>query len=116
MYHAPVPLESDASGAGPREEGAEAAALDLGNERLRDAHLHNGQVEARALFAPFLAVTAVAAALITAWALVGSVDLKLIVGWTALVTFANFVSCRHALEVAAWGKRRRAPGWGWGWA
>ena len=82
--------------------------FDAGNERLRAAHLHNGQVEARALFAPFFAITAVAASLIVAWAMYGSVDHKLVIGWAALVTFANFVSCRHALEAASWGSSRTA--------
>ena len=48
--------------------------FDAGNERLRAAHLHNGQVEARALFAPFFAVTAVVAALIVGWAMYGAVE------------------------------------------
>ena len=61
MYHAPVPIDSDAPESDLAQEAVESAALDLGNERLRDAHLHNGQVEARALFAPFFAITAVAA-------------------------------------------------------
>ncbi len=108
MYHAPVPLESDT----PESEFAPAAedslVLDLGNERLRDAHLHNGQVEARALFAPFFATTSVVSALITAWAMYGSVNLKLIVTWTALVAFINWVSCRSALEAASWGNSRTA--------
>jgi diguanylate cyclase (GGDEF)-like protein len=108
MYHSPVPMESDAPEPDLREEVAEAVALDLGSERLRDAHLHNGQVEARALFAPFFAVTAVAATLITAWAMYGSVELNLVVGWSALVVFANWVSCRRALEAAAWGSSRNA--------
>ena len=108
MYHSPVPMESDAPESDLRPEVAESVALDLGSERLRDAHLHNGQVEARALFAPFFAVTAVAATLITAWAMYGSVELKLVVGWSALVAFANWVSCRRALEAAAWGSSRTA--------
>src|SRR5689334_20444805 len=102
MYHAPVPLDSDAPESDLPQEPLTTAPLDLGNERLREAHLHNGQVEARALFAPFFAVTAVAAALVTAWAMYGSVKLELVVGWTALVAFANWVSCRRALEAAAW--------------
>jgi hypothetical protein len=52
MYHAPVATDD------PREPEvptgtAEPVDFDAGNERLRAAHLHNGQVEARALFAPF---------------------------------------------------------------
>ncbi|HEV2815619.1 MAG TPA: EAL domain-containing protein [Allosphingosinicella sp.] len=101
-------MESDASESDLREEVAEAVSLDLGSERLREAHLHNGQVEARALFAPYFAVTAVAASLITAWAMYGSVELKLVVGWAALIAFANWVSCRRALEAAAWGSSRTA--------
>jgi diguanylate cyclase (GGDEF)-like protein/PAS domain S-box-containing protein len=108
MYHAPVPIDSDAPESDLAQEEVESAALDLGNERLRDAHLHNGQVEARALFAPFFAVTAVAASLVTAWAMYGSVKLELVVGWTAMVAFANWVSCRRALEAAAWGSSRTA--------
>src|SRR3954468_4922176 len=108
MYHAPVPIDSEAPESVLARETVEAAALDLGNERLRDAHLHNGQVEARALFAPFFAVTAVAASLVTAWAMYGSVQLQLVVCWTALVAFANWVSCRRALEAASWGSSRTA--------
>ena len=80
--------------------GAEAGDFDAGNERLRAAHLHNGQVEARALFAPFFAVTAVAGALIVAWAMYGYVDSKMLIGWVALVFFANWVSCRTAMIAA----------------
>jgi len=108
MYHAPVPLDSDAPESDLDQEPVTTAPLDLGNERLREAHLHNGQVEARALFAPFFAVTAVAASLVTAWAMYGSVKLELVVGWTAMVAFANWVSCRRALEAAAWGNSRTA--------
>jgi diguanylate cyclase (GGDEF)-like protein/PAS domain S-box-containing protein len=79
---------------------SEMMDFDAGNERLRDAHLHNGQVEARALFAPFFAITAVAGALIVAWAMYGSVETRIVVGWVALVAFANWVSCRSALVAA----------------
>src|SRR6195952_3516749 len=108
MYHAPVPIDSDAPESDLAQEALESAALDLGNERLRDAHLHNGQVEARALFAPFFAVPAVAASLVTAGAMYGSVKRELVVGGTALVAFANWVSCRRALEAASWGSSRTA--------
>ena len=109
MFHAPVPIDDRAASPNRGRRGAsEPIDFDLGNERLRDAHLHNGQVEARALFAPFFAVTAVAAALIVAWAMYGSVELKLVVGWVALVAFANWVSCRRAMEAASWGGSRTA--------
>src|SRR4028118_124051 len=99
MYHAPVPLDADPQSDNPAEEGVEALAFDGATERLREAHLHNRQVEARGLFAPFFGVTAVAASLITAWAMYGSVRLELVVGWVALVAFANWTSTRRALEI-----------------
>src|SRR5690349_11496998 len=108
MFHAPLPVDPDNQDDALPDEAVESITLDLGNDRLRDAHLYNGQVQARALFAPFFAITAVAAALIIGWAMYGSIDLKLTVGWTAAVAFANWVSCRRALETAAWGSRRTA--------
>ncbi len=108
MYHAPVAREEDQLDVDLAESGAEAIGFDAGNERLREAHLHNGQVEARALFAGFFAITAIAASLITAWAMYGSVELRLVVGWVALVTFANWVSGRRATDAASWGSSRNA--------
>ncbi len=99
MFHAPV-ASDDSQEPGLALAGAEAGDFDAGNERLRAAHLHNGQVEARALFAPFFAVTAVAGALIVAWAMYGYVDSKMLIGWVALVVFANWVSCRTAMIAA----------------
>ena len=99
MFHAPVPID-DRQTAERAAGASEPMDFDAGNERLREAHLHNGQVEARALFAPFFAITAVAAALIIGWAMYGSVELKLVVGWVSLVAFANWVSCRGAMEAA----------------
>jgi diguanylate cyclase (GGDEF)-like protein len=96
MFHTPV-APDDSQDAGALQGAAEAVDFDAGNERLRAAHLHNGQVEARALFAPFLAITAVAASLIVAWAMYGSVDNKMVIGWVALVAFANWVSCHRAM-------------------
>src|SRR5689334_3202396 len=99
MFHAPVATDSKQEAGEPA--GASAPVdFDAGNERLRAAHLHNGQVEARALFAPFFAVTAVLAALIVGWAMYGSVNTTWVVGWVALVAFANFVSCRSAIQAA----------------
>src|SRR3954470_17248458 len=99
MFHAPVATDDSQEPDAPLSL-AEPVDFDAGNERLRAAHLHNGQVEARALFAPFFAVTAVAAALLVAWAMYGSVDNKIVVGWVALVAFANWVSCRTAIVAA----------------
>ncbi|HVQ06966.1 MAG TPA: EAL domain-containing protein [Allosphingosinicella sp.] len=100
MFHSPVPIDDR-----PDTERAAAATepmdFDAGNERLRAAHLHNGQVEARALFAPFFAITAVVAALIAGWSMYGSVETKLVVAWISLVAFCNWVSCRRAMVAAA---------------
>jgi diguanylate cyclase (GGDEF)-like protein len=99
MFHAPVATD-DSQEPDLALGGTEAIDFDAGNERLRAAHLHNGQVEARALFATFFAVTAVAGALIVAWAMYGSADSKMVIGWVALVAFANWVSCRSAIVAA----------------
>src|SRR5438128_9754516 len=99
MFHAPVATDDSQEPDAPLSL-AEPVEFDGGNERLRAAHLHNGQVEARALFAPFLAVTAFAAALIVGWALYGSVPTSWLAGWVGLVAFANWVSCRSALLAA----------------
>jgi hypothetical protein len=61
MYHAPVPLDADPD-AGEPADTIEPTLIDTGSEKLRDAHLRNGQVEARAMFAPFFAISAVATA------------------------------------------------------
>jgi diguanylate cyclase (GGDEF)-like protein/PAS domain S-box-containing protein len=108
MYHAPVapeedPVDEDGSG-----RGVDTLAFDPSSERLREAHLHNRQVEARALFAPFFAITAFLGALITAWAMIDSVRLELVVGWVAVVAFANWVSCRRAMDAAALSGSRTA--------
>jgi diguanylate cyclase (GGDEF)-like protein len=101
MFHSPVSIDAERQEFDLPAETAEPQGFDAGNERLREAHLHNGQVQARALFAPYFAITAVAASLITGWAMFGSVKPNLVVGWVALVAFLNWVSCRRALEAAA---------------
>ena len=114
MFHSPVSIDAERSEADLSAESGGAGNFDVGNERLRQAHLHNGQVTARALFAPYFAITAVAAALVTGWAMFGSVNLELVVGWVATLAFANWVSCRRAMEAAARGTSRTArPRAGW---
>ncbi len=100
MYHAPVPAHADSRHEGPPDEALESLGLDATNERLREAHLHNRQVEARAHFAPFFAITASLAALITAWSMFESVGAVLVSAWVVLVAVANFLSCRSALQTA----------------
>jgi hypothetical protein len=67
---------------GETADAIEPTLIDTGSEKLRDAHLHNGQVEARALFAPYFAVSAVATAALSAWALFGAVGVEILMaGW-----------------------------------
>ena len=107
MFHAPVPVDPEASRDALQDEAAESIGFDLGNDRLREAHLHNGQVQARALFAPFFAVAAIASALLVAWAMYDSVDRRLVIGWAATVVFANFASGSPAVR-PPWGSSRTA--------
>jgi diguanylate cyclase (GGDEF)-like protein len=107
MYHAPVPLDADPN-AGDPADAIEPTLIETGSEKLRDAHLHNGQIEARANFAPYFAISAVAAAGMCAWAMFGSVRLEAIVGWMALVLFVNWVACRRVMTLAAVGSSRTA--------
>ncbi|WP_162806540.1 putative bifunctional diguanylate cyclase/phosphodiesterase [Sphingosinicella terrae] len=114
MYQAPVSPDAEPIREEAADVGIDTLAFDASNERLRAAHLHNRQVEARALFAPFFAITAVLAALIAAWALIGSERIELVVGWVALVTFANWVCFRRSRDAAALGSSRTArPGSRW---
>ena len=107
MYHAPVPLDADQHDAAPGEL-IEPAFTDTGSQKLRDAHLHNGQIEARALFAPYFAIAAVAAAGMCGWAMFGSVRLEFIAAWLGLVLFVNWVACRRVMTAAALGTSRTA--------
>src|SRR5215217_834794 len=108
MYHAPVPLDVDEQELEPADVAPEPVGAETGSDRLREAHLIAGQIEARALFAPYFAITGVGAALLTAWGMFGSVRLELIVGWVAVVAFGNWAVCRRALEAAAWGGKAAA--------
>ncbi|MDQ8758316.1 EAL domain-containing protein [Sphingosinicella sp. LHD-64] len=101
-------FHDDPNDFGAAEVDVDSPAFALATGRLRDAHLHNGQVEARALFAPFFAVTASVAAAITAWAMFGSVRTELVIAWVALIVLANYASCRRAMDVAAWAGSRTA--------
>ncbi len=105
MYHAPVPIDADPD-AGEIADAIEPTLIDTGSEKLRDAHLRNGQIEARAMFAPYFAISAVAAAALCAWAMFGAVRMELVVGWLALVVLANWIACRRTLTAAAIGLGR----------
>ncbi|MDT9599253.1 putative bifunctional diguanylate cyclase/phosphodiesterase [Sphingosinicella rhizophila] len=92
----------------PAELGEDSSGPDVGSDRLRQAHLHNGQAQTRALFAPYLAITVVGATLLVAWGLLASTNVKLLVGWVGLVAFANWVICRRAIEKGSLADSRSA--------
>ncbi|MEA3049728.1 MAG: hypothetical protein QOG84_1564 [Sphingomonadales bacterium] len=111
MYHAPVPLDLDQPEAEPAEIADDGGVgVDAGSKRLTEAHLHNGQAQARGLFAPFLAATSVGSAFLVAWALFAATNPLLIAGWLAVVAGANFVNFRLAMHEKNAADSRSAEG------
>jgi diguanylate cyclase (GGDEF)-like protein/PAS domain S-box-containing protein len=110
MYHAPVPLDSDQQEEEPIDIVDDSVGPEAGSQRLREAHLHNGQAQTRALFAPYFAATNVGAALLVAWGMVGATRVELIASWLAVVAFANWVYFRHALREGAVASSRSNEG------
>jgi len=110
MYHAPVPMDLDQQEVEPAELADDGVGADAGSHRLREAHLHNGQAQARALFAPFFAITAVGAALLVGWALHGTIRLELVGAWLAAVGYANWTYFRHAADAGDAAGSRSARG------
>ena len=108
MYHAPVSPDADQQVQEPSEEGVDTLAFDAASDRLREAHLHNRQVETRALFAPYFGVTAALAAVVIAWSMFGFVRVELLAAWVCLVLAANWLSFRRAMAAAARGHSRTA--------
>ncbi|MEA3002238.1 MAG: hypothetical protein QOH81_1026 [Sphingomonadales bacterium] len=98
MYHAPVPLESSQQDAEQTELVDAGVDADVGSRQLREAHLHNGQAEARALFAPFFTITSIGGALLVAWSLVHHQSPFLIGGWLAAVVGANWMNFRITIQ------------------
>jgi diguanylate cyclase (GGDEF)-like protein/PAS domain S-box-containing protein len=110
MYHAPVNLDFEQQEIEPAELADESVGADASSQRLRDAHLHNGQAQTRALFAPFFAATAVGGALLVAWAMFGGVRVELIGGWLAVVAAAYWAYWRRAVSEGAGASSRSAQG------
>jgi diguanylate cyclase (GGDEF)-like protein/PAS domain S-box-containing protein len=110
MYHAPVPMDLDQQEVDSADLADESVDADIGSQRLREAHLHNGQAQTRALFAPYFAVTGVAAALLVAWAMFGNVRIELIGAWLAAVAFANWTNYRGAVQEGSSAGSRSAEG------
>src|SRR3954452_21415056 len=110
MYHAPVPLDLDPPDAEPAEIVDDGVGVDAGSKRLTEAHLHNGQAQARGLFAPFLAATSIGSAFLVAWALFASTSPLLIAGWLTVVAGAHFVNFRLAMHEKNAADSRSAEG------
>src|SRR3954462_13070639 len=98
MYHTPVPLSLEQQDSEQAELAEQAVGADGGSKRLREAHLHNGQAQTRALFAPYFAGTAVGAALLVAWALFAQTGPVLIGVWLAAVGVVNAVYFRRVMQ------------------
>jgi diguanylate cyclase (GGDEF)-like protein/PAS domain S-box-containing protein len=111
MYHAPVAPESQPQEPALPEVAEDELPYDDGNHRLREAHLHNGQAEAVALFASFFAAAGISAALLVAWATFGLVPFAYVAGWLALLSFAHWVTYRRAVDAgsAAGSRSARQP-------
>jgi diguanylate cyclase (GGDEF)-like protein/PAS domain S-box-containing protein len=110
MYHAPVNLDLDEQEPEPADVADDGVGTDASSSRLREAHLHNGQAQTRALFAPFFSATSVASALLVAWAMFGGVHVALIGGWVAVVGAAFFFYWRLAVSEGQAANSRSAQG------
>ena len=109
MYHSPVQTEADQHD-GDAADLAEGIGADAGSQRLREAHLHNGQARTRGLFAPFFSISGVGAALLSAWAMLGSVRPELIAFWVVAVGGANYFYYRQAMRDGTAAGSRSAEG------
>ena len=110
MYHAPVNLDLEEQDAEPAEIAEHGVGMDASSQRLREAHLHNGQAQTRALFAPFFAATAAGGALLVAWAMYGGVQIALIGGWLTAVAATFWAYWRAAVREGEAANSRSAEG------
>ncbi|MDB5697623.1 MAG: hypothetical protein JWN69_427 [Alphaproteobacteria bacterium] len=108
MYHAPVSANSAPEGV-PVEIREDETGHEVGNQELRDEHLRNAQAEARALFAPYLAIASVATTVLVAWSLFGRINLALLGGWLLVVGGANWLGWRRAINAAFQAHRTPVP-------
>jgi diguanylate cyclase (GGDEF)-like protein/PAS domain S-box-containing protein len=92
------------------EVADESVGSDASSQRLREAHLYNGQAQTRLLFAPYFALTGVGAALLVAWAMHQTARIELIAGWLAVVAFANWAYWRTAVRDGSAADSRSAEG------
>ena len=96
MYHSPVSADQQPEGV-PTDIREEDIAQEVGNDQLREIHLRTSQVQARALFAPYLALAGVGTSLLVAWALLGKISLPAIGGWVVAVAIANWFAWTRAV-------------------
>jgi diguanylate cyclase (GGDEF)-like protein len=99
MYHAPVSVEANDIEGNPADQPGEGMVYDYANDRLREAHLYNGQVEVAALFAPYFLATGLGCALLVAWGMSATVNPLLIGGWLAVLAGAHWLVYRKTLEI-----------------
>jgi anti-sigma factor RsiW len=78
MYHAPVNLDLEEQDAEPAEIAEHGVGMDASSQRLREAHLHNGQAQTRACSHFFRHRRR--RRLLVAWAMFGGVRFALIGG------------------------------------
>src|SRR5687768_57015 len=110
MYHAPVNLDLDQPDTEPAELADDGVGTDASSQRLREAHLHNGQAQTRALFAPFFSATAIGGALLVAWAMFGGVSIPVIGGWLVVVGMIYGAYWRRVVRDGAAASSRSAEG------
>ncbi|HEY0043385.1 MAG TPA: EAL domain-containing protein [Allosphingosinicella sp.] len=110
MYHAPVPMDIDPQDQETAELADQGVGADASSQRLREAHLYNGQAQTRALFAPFFAVTGISAGLLAAWAMFGNVPVYLIGAWLVAIGVGYGAVYRIAMREGASASSRSAEG------
>ena len=110
MYHAPVNLDLDQPETEPAELADDGVGTDASSQRLREAHLHNGQAQTRALFAPFFSATAIGGALLVAWSMFGGVSIPVIGGWLVTVVVIYGAYWRRVVRDGAAASSRSAEG------
>jgi diguanylate cyclase (GGDEF)-like protein/PAS domain S-box-containing protein len=96
MYHAPVSADQNVEGA--RTDVGEDATPEIGSRHLSDAHLRRTQADARALFAPYLALSGIGTALLVASVLYARLSIPIVGGWLAIVVIANWLAWRDAVR------------------
>jgi diguanylate cyclase (GGDEF)-like protein/PAS domain S-box-containing protein len=111
MYHAPLSADAPTNETPLVDLPDDDVGYEDGNHRLRAAHLQNGQAQVTAMFAPFLALTGIGAALLAAWAMFGQTRIELIIAWLGLICFGQWMTFRKALEAgsAAGSRSAKAP-------